>query len=49
MDDSGGGSCDGETAINSAKKVKMRSMRSRVGMDIILGQGKCIKEGGSVY
>ena len=44
-DDSGGGCCDREIAINSAQKAKMRRVGSRVGMDIIPGQGKCDKKG----
>ena len=46
----GGGSYDRRTAINSAKKVKMRRVGSRVGMDIILVDRESVKKGGgSVY
>ena len=41
----GGGSYDRRTAINSAKKAKMRRVESRVGMDIILVGRECVKRG----
>ena len=41
----GGGSYDRRTAINSAKKVKMRRVGSRVGMDIILVGRESVKKG----
>ena len=41
----GGGSYDRRTAINSAKKAKMRRVESRVRMDIILVGRECVKRG----
>ena len=41
----GGDSYDKMTAINNAKKVKMRRVGSRVGMDIILVGRESVKNG----